>query len=179
MDFEVPVSAGGDKNRKEIPSASQSPPALPSRQSPTPPAKRSSTTAGAAANGWSAVNGGNSSIPGTSTFSANPNANVPKKRKSAAFNPSNNHNSIAQAPPTHTSTRRAQAAASSKEARESNLFSFHKSGAKLKNGTLVADDGTVFSVNGECLLQRESLCLLLAQRPARFPVLLLIQTQPI
>lgn len=91
----------------------------------------------------SAGNNGNSPIPGTSTFSANPNVNVPKKRKAAGGNSTQ---------PTQPSsgTRRAAAnlSSQSKEGRLSNMYSFERCGGRLKNGKLVADDGTAFCVNG-------------------------------
>jgi hypothetical protein len=137
MDFEKPI-------HRQRASSSHSPPAQ---------ADHSPTAAGSSKGGaWHAVNSsgssnanGNgvpSSIPGTSTFSANPSVSVPKKRR-AAQNASGSQGGLALA--VHSSSRRTTQ--STKESR-SNMFSFERCQNKLKNGKLVADDGTQFAVNG-------------------------------
>ncbi|KAJ9669106.1 putative PHD type zinc finger protein with BAH domain-containing protein [Coniosporium apollinis] len=91
-------------------------------------------------------------IPGTSTFSANPNGHTPptapKKRKNAANHGTNTGQTtgVASAP---LSARRVPLTQSHSGARETNMLTFEKSKAILKNGKLVADDGTIVAVNGE------------------------------
>lgn len=90
-------------------------------------------------------------IPGTSTFSANP--SIPatqssKKKKPPAQTastapPSSSQNIIPNSPSVHTNTSRVSMAM-----HESNMLSFDNCGARLKDEKLVADDGTVLSVNG-------------------------------
>jgi hypothetical protein len=126
--------------------ASSPSPTTTSRQSPTPSTLQKRTSSNP--NGWVVVNT-NSSIPGTSTFSASPNNNVLKKRKPLPSNSGNMNGNFAQSAQASAMTRRANAAALSKENRLSNLYSFSKCQGKLKNGKLIADDGTVFCVNGK------------------------------
>jgi hypothetical protein len=163
MDFEKPVHANARR-----PSRSGSPPAA-SRHSPPPPA-------GSKGGSWNAVNntanGNSSSIPGTSTFSANPSVSVPKKRR-AAQNASGAQSALAPAAHGHSSSRRTTQ--STKESR-SNMFSFERCQHKLKNGKLVADDGTQFAVNGTLpapaiITANNPRPRLLGLRAARRPVL--------
>ncbi|KAI9642194.1 putative PHD type zinc finger protein with BAH domain-containing protein [Ciborinia camelliae] len=94
-------------------------------------------------------------IPGTSTFSANP--SVPatqssKKRKppaqpAASAAQSSSQNVVQNGPSTHTNTPRVNMAM-----HDSNMLSFDNCGARLKDGKLVADDGTVLSVNDHVYL---------------------------
>jgi len=148
-DFAQPGPNGtSDKWQASIQRTSDTPPSGSSRQaSPGAIAKKLP----AASNGWSTVNANpkDSPIPGTSTFSANPNAPPSKKRKATAT--STNHtqvHSTAATPPTVTRKVNMATALSPRE-RETNMYTFEKTGATLQNGTLIADDGTVFSVNGE------------------------------
>jgi hypothetical protein len=97
----------------------------------------------------------NVNIPGTSSFAANPNGNTapaPKRRKNAASHPTNGGHA-SQAAPSHASGRRAQQHANTAMvpanlARETNMMTFEKTGAHLKDGHLLADDGQTVSVNG-------------------------------
>ncbi|APA09201.1 hypothetical protein sscle_04g039710 [Sclerotinia sclerotiorum 1980 UF-70] len=94
-------------------------------------------------------------IPGTSTFSANP--SVPttqnsKKKKppaqtAAVAASSSSQNVVQNGSLVHTTTPRASMAM-----HESNMLSFDNCGARLKDGKLVADDGTVLSVNDHVYL---------------------------
>lgn len=97
-------------------------------------------------------------IPGTSTFSANPSPSGPppsKKRKAVPAAASTQANiPIAQNGIAHgnTSTRGAYVAAqASSGIRDTNMLSFEGCGARLKNGKLVADDGTILEVNGRLI----------------------------
>lgn len=152
MDFETaPQANGGDHSSMDL--SSHSPPAIDSRQSPGPGGIKRGTPA---TNGWNALNS-NPSIPGTSLFSANPSARMPhgKKRKAAEVQGNDTGHSQNPAPSSQAMTRRANAAAvnaSNSIVPENNMFSFDKCRAVLnKQGKLVADDGTVFSVNGTSL----------------------------
>jgi hypothetical protein len=100
------------------------------------------------------------SIPGTLTFSANPSSTVgqsSKKRKAAnqqstaTSNLQASHQASLNGVPTPQAvTRRASMAAHIAGGfRESNMVSFDNCGSRLKAKKLVADDGTVFQVNGE------------------------------
>jgi hypothetical protein len=142
MDFEQPPPQA--RNRDVSPSGS---PTVASRESPAPTATQK--RAPSVSNGWSTVNS-TSPIPGTSTFSANPNANLPKKRKSAPSSSGNPNGNLAQSAQASSVTRRAaNASAQSKDGGLSNLYTFEKCQGRLKIGKLVADDGTVFCVNGK------------------------------
>jgi hypothetical protein len=144
MDFEQPPPQ--TRNRDVSSSGS---PTTTSRQSPTPASSQKRTVSNS--NGWSSANN-NSPIPGTSTFSANPNANVPKKRKPAPSSSAAQNGNLAQPAQASLVSRRANASTQSKENKLSNMYSFEKNQAKLKNGKLIADDGTVFCVNGRWLV---------------------------
>jgi hypothetical protein len=164
MEYEQNGHANGTRD-----SAASDPQTAVSRQSPAPATAAAAVaaaptqkrvTSGAAPNGWAAVNNAlsnnkepSASIPGTSTFSANPNVNVPRKRKAggAVQNAATSHGTL-QTAQTTTVSRRANASAATtgaRDARQNGMYSFSKTQAKLQNGNLVADDGTVFSVNGE------------------------------
>ena len=87
-------------------------------------------------------------IPGTSTFSANPNAgHGTRKRKQ----PGSNQSVQGSATPNGThSTKRFIAASSRPEGSSlSNMMTFNNSRGYLKNGKLRADDGTVLAPNGK------------------------------
>ena len=156
MDFEMTHQPNG-RDHSSMDLSSNSPPAVESRQSPELPSKRSTQTS----NGWNSLNNNNnnnnsSSIPGTSLFSANPNARVPhsRKRKAAEAQGASAGQSQSPAPAAQTVTRRTHANAThtTPPVRESNMLSFDKHRAVLKHGKLVADDGSSFSVNGTCNL---------------------------
>jgi hypothetical protein len=96
-------------------------------------------------------------IPGTSTFSANPTAAIAtlssKKRKAAGQSTPTISTStattgtIADSQPT---TRRTSIAAQiGISSRESNMLTFESCAGALKDGKLVADDGTILGVNGK------------------------------
>jgi hypothetical protein len=89
-------------------------------------------------------------IPGTSTFSANPNhvTNGSKKRKQ----PGSNQTVHGTTTPNGTvSSKGFIAAASQVEGPPvSTMMSFHKYGPYLKDGKLKADDGTELALNGAC-----------------------------
>jgi hypothetical protein len=162
-DVEMEYEQTGRANGTARDSAASDSQTVATRQSPSPAAaSQKRVTSGAATNGWSAVNNNssnnsNSPIPGTSTFSANPNVNVPKKRKAggAPQNSASSHGNLVQTAQTNSVSRRANASSAAtattgaRDARQNGLYSFSKTKAKLQNGNLVADDGTVFSVNGE------------------------------
>lgn len=98
----------------------------------------SSTTANAATK---------DAIPGTSTFSANPTAPAPSKKRKHPGSSSTSSTSRVN----HVSTGRARAhlAAQPRQQAETNMMSFDGCGARLNaRGELVADDGTVLKPNG-------------------------------
>lgn len=86
-------------------------------------------------------------IPGTSTFSANPNvASGTRKRKQPGANQTVQGSST---PNGTTTVKKFVAAASHPQgARVSNMMTFNNSRGYLKNGKLRADDGTVLAPNG-------------------------------
>lgn len=86
-------------------------------------------------------------IPGTSTFSANPNAVVGSKKRKQ---PGSNQTVQASAAPNGTTSSKSFVASASQSDRSriSNMMTFDKSDGYLKNGKLKADDGTVLSANG-------------------------------
>jgi len=141
MDFEQAAHVNGNQAAVTAPS----PPTPPSGLSPgasAPPKHVAS-----ASNAWPSVNS-NSSIPGTSTFSANPNATASKKRK-AAHGSSGSQGNLVQTAQAQAVSRRANTLAGARETRETNMYSFDNTKAKLNSGKLIADDGTEFCVNGK------------------------------
>jgi hypothetical protein len=98
-------------------------------------------------------------IPGTSTFSANPAAGVTtqpsKKRKANGQTVSGTSNTLLPtinftSSGSQTNARRASVATQSINGfRESNMLSFENCAGHLKDGKLVADDGTTLAVNGK------------------------------
>ncbi|KAF2498439.1 hypothetical protein BU16DRAFT_615480 [Lophium mytilinum] len=105
---------------------------------PTPPSKEAPST-----------------IPGTSSFSANPNvapAPQPKRRKNAANHATTNGNHSGGYASGQASSRRSTAMIAANHSRETNMMTFEKSKAFLKNGKLEADDGTFLSVNDHVYL---------------------------
>jgi hypothetical protein len=149
MDFEQANAA--ERSSTEL--SSQSPADFSSRQSPAPSGK----TPGTAANGWSAMNS-TSAIPGTSTFSANPNVSVPHRKRKAhqTQNATNGALPVHPAPSQPATRRSAPSAVAAPPVREFNMFSFDKCRSLVnKAGKLVADDGTVFAKNGKLILWRK------------------------
>jgi hypothetical protein len=113
------------------------------------PAKRAAATS----NGWASVNSNSSviirGIPGTSTFSANPHATVSKKRKAASNVSSGSQGNLVHAAQTQALSKRANSLAGAREVRETNMYTFENTKARLQKGKLVADNGTEFCVNGK------------------------------
>jgi hypothetical protein len=97
-------------------------------------------------------------IPGTSTFSANPAAAVatqPSKKRKANGQPvPSSANTLlpiinSASSGSQTNTRRTSIATQSVTGvRETNMLSFENCAGRLKDGKLVADDGTTLGVNG-------------------------------
>lgn len=96
----------------------------------------------------------NLNIPGTSTFAANPTVNStqpqPKRRKNAASHAVNGSHANAAAPSQVGSRRANNALIAANSTRETNMMTFEKTGAMLKNGRLETDDGQTVSVDGMC-----------------------------
>lgn len=97
-------------------------------------------------------------IPGTLTFSANPVTSAPsqpaKKRKvNKSDNSANTMNGL-HLTPTKPGTPVPRINQST--SKESAMLSFDDSGARLRNGKLVADDGTVLGVNGKVALAQHA-----------------------
>lgn len=96
-------------------------------------------------------------IPGTLTFSVNTLPSAPaqpaKKRKTnkSSENAPNGANGI-HLTPTKNSTLVPRINQST--GKESAMLSFDNTGARLRHGKLIADDGTVLGVNGKTLLPR-------------------------
>ncbi|TAQ89792.1 hypothetical protein B7494_g1901 [Chlorociboria aeruginascens] len=103
-------------------------------------------------------------IPGTSTFSANPNVSTnttqpSKKRKAGGQLPAAGTSQFQQQQQSHQSipvgqviTRRASMAAHVAGVRDSNMLTFDECGGHLMNKTLAADDGTILEVNDHVYL---------------------------
>lgn len=152
MDFELaqpPPKASSNKSTVTSARASKSP----------PDDDASNKTATAHTSAWSSTQK-DSSIPGTSTFSANPNSTAthapPRKRKAAGAATAANGNVTNNTTSLQQTTRRATTALSHQGARETNMYTFEKSKAILKNGRLEADDGTVFAVDGRAFSSADS-----------------------
>jgi hypothetical protein len=98
-------------------------------------------------------------IPGTSTFSANPAANISthhsKKRKAtgqpAPANATAQLSNNSQSSGSQVTTRGASTLTQI-GFRESNMLSFENCAGRLTDGKLVADDGTTLGLNGQLLL---------------------------
>jgi hypothetical protein len=153
MDFEM-TQAQTNGTISEAPSRGSV--ASDNRQSPSVGGRKSNGAGNSASNAaWGSstpiTKDTTSTIPGTSTFSANPNLNPapqPKRRKNAANHAPANGNASSSLMPSQATTRRSTAATAANSARETNMMTFEKSRAMLKNGKLDADDGTSLSVNG-------------------------------
>ncbi|KAJ4287330.1 putative PHD type zinc finger protein with BAH domain-containing protein [Kalmusia sp. IMI 367209] len=101
----------------------------------------------------------NANMPGTSTFVANPAstpAPPPKRRKNAASHATNGSQANAAAPsqpgPRRANHGAAAASSTTASARETNMLTFENSGARLKGGVLVADDGQTVAINDQVYL---------------------------
>lgn len=145
MDFEKTTVAREQASSSDL--SLRSSPEANSRENAAAVTKKPAATA----NGVHAPPNTAPGIPGTSTFSANPNVSVPRKRKAQASQAAGNSGASAQ--PSQTNTRRSGAfgAAQTLQIRVNNMFSFDRCRATLKNGKLVSDDGTVFAINGMLL----------------------------
>ena len=134
MEFEVtspPPKSGSVSKRgaASIQNTTNGSPEVESDKGPGITTRRGQTTA----NGTNPQSA--SSIPGTSSFSTTsaPSSTSTRKRKQPGG-----------------STKKASASASGAAKRSfSNMMSFEKCGARLNNGQLKADNGTMISVNGE------------------------------
>ncbi|KAI9695647.1 MAG: putative PHD type zinc finger protein with BAH domain-containing protein [Bogoriella megaspora] len=88
-------------------------------------------------------------IPGTSTFSATPDASssaIQSKKRKATGN--HGYGQAAASTSTHAAPRKPKSFPLHSGPRETNMLSFENTRAKLnKNGSLVADDGTSLSIN--------------------------------
>ncbi|KAK4962352.1 hypothetical protein LTR28_004514, partial [Elasticomyces elasticus] len=82
-------------------------------------------------------------IPGTSKFSAVPS----KKRKAAGNSTTTGSTSAGPAFTSQAVVRKSLSASNTHPVRETNMMTFEKSRAVLKDGKLVADDGTAIAVN--------------------------------
>lgn len=90
-------------------------------------------------------------IPGTSTFSANAATSSASSTSSASRKRKQPPNGATGANPNGSAKRVLTNATESKhDIRLSSMMTFEHSGARLKNGKLKADDGTVLEVNGMC-----------------------------
>ncbi|KAF9633546.1 hypothetical protein BFW01_g4440 [Lasiodiplodia theobromae] len=166
MDFEIPAANGSNGTSSER--TTRSPAAgTDAGQSPAPNAKKSASTT----NGTPAATAASKdpSIPGTLTFSANPNANAGtatqgKKRKAGGAHAAASANTASSAAPTSAASRRKETAIASNLIRETNMMTFEKSGSRLKRGKLEADDGTALAVDGKPFLSILSTELLLSEQ---------------
>lgn len=158
MDFEMaPASANGNMSD------------APSRDSVATDSGHSSSVGGKKGSGGAAGNAswGNSgpnpkdnpaapNIPGTTAASAaapqSTSASQPttKRRKNAAANATNGTHGGA-APPNQPGAKRGNTAmvVAAHAARETNMMTFERTGAILKNGHMEADDGQIVSINGK------------------------------
>lgn len=150
MDFEIPATNGSHGSSSERTTRSPAG-GTDTGNSPAPNAKKSAATTNGTST--SATASRDPSIPGTLTFSANPNANAGttqgKKRKAGGAHAT----ASAHAAPSTTSTaqpsKRRDTTVASNMIRETNMMTFEKSGARLKRGKLEADDSTTLAVDGE------------------------------
>ncbi|KAL1603721.1 putative PHD type zinc finger protein with BAH domain-containing protein [Paraconiothyrium brasiliense] len=99
----------------------------------------------------------NANTPGTSTFTASPAATPapqpqPKRRKNAASHATNASHANGAAPSQPAAKRAQNAVAVGSSQRETNMLTFENSGARLKDGCLVADDGQTVAINDQVYL---------------------------
>lgn len=155
MDFEIQTPAKDDDSRKTARSTEPRPATTVEAARPSS-ASRKQPTAQLEYNG-TGQSTAKDHIPGTSTFSANPavasSMQPSKKRKatsqSAATALNQQSSAITSALGGQTVTRRASIAAQAQSAyRDSSMLSFDNCSAHLKDGRLVADDGTTLEING-------------------------------
>lgn len=154
MDFEV-GAAPANGNLSDPPSRNSQAP-----DSGLPPGVSGKKGAGPAPSNASWGNSGanpkdtstNLTTPGTTASPApNPASTAQpttKRRKNGAANATNGSHASA-APPSQPGAKRGTHPIVTTSARESNMLTFEKSGAFLKNGHLEADDGQTVNVNGK------------------------------
>lgn len=152
MDFEIPATNGSHGSSSERTTRSPAG-GTDTGNSPAPNAKKSAATTNGTST--SATASRDPSIPGTLTFSANPNAiagtTQGKKRKAGGAHATA---SAHAAPSTSTAqpSKRKDTTVASNMIRETNMMTFEKSGARLKRGKLEADDGTTLAVDDHAYL---------------------------
>ncbi|KAF2753198.1 hypothetical protein EJ05DRAFT_480561 [Pseudovirgaria hyperparasitica] len=167
MDFELtqPAKNGTAPSESGVKSSANSE----TQDSPTV-ASRKANANGTANGAFTSVNDAKKDAPvaGTLTFSTTATttttnsstpapapAPAPSKRRKAQANHAASNGSLATSTAgTQSSSRRTshQIAAVAQPSRQSNMYTFEKSKAMLKNGKLEADDGTVFNVNDHVYL---------------------------
>lgn len=100
-------------------------------------------------------------IPGTSTFSANPNATNGSKKRKQPGTTTTTQMVFVPANPNQPNKKFLVGASRAPELEcPTNMMTFHNSRGCLKNGKLKADDGTVLAVNGTWLF-----CTLTLSKP--------------
>jgi hypothetical protein len=126
-----------------------------------PPSSSASDTGKSAANSpraagteleqnGAAQNAGKDGIPGTSTFSTMATTTAPAQSRKRKANNQNNANAQqnVSTPLTNGKSKTGMAFHIAAGFRETNMLTFDNSGSFLKGGKLIADDGTVLSING-------------------------------
>ncbi|EKG22000.1 hypothetical protein MPH_00591 [Macrophomina phaseolina MS6] len=153
MDFEMPATNGSNGSSSERTTRSPAG-GTDAGHSPAPNAKKPAATPNGTS--ASATASRDPSIPGTLTFSANPNANAGttqgKKRKAGGAHASASANTAASATSTAPASRRKDTTVAANMIRETNMMTFEKSGARLKRGKLEADDGTALAIDDHAYL---------------------------
>ncbi|KAK7540734.1 uncharacterized protein J3D65DRAFT_616351 [Phyllosticta citribraziliensis] len=164
MDFEMPAAAAAaaaaanGNNGTSSERTTRSPASgLDATHSPAPSAKRGPA---AATNGTpvsAAPSRDSSTIPGTSTFNANPNATAAtaqgKKRKAGGSHGANSNAPPASAAAPSSAAKRKDALVAANMRRETNMMTFEKCGALLNDKKqLEADDGTVLAIDDHVYL---------------------------
>ncbi|KAB8299281.1 hypothetical protein EYC80_001361 [Monilinia laxa] len=153
MDVDIEIAAAMKEGRKAARASDSRPSTSTDNTSSITPAKK--TTAPEPEPVATTQSNNKEPIPGTSTFSANPSAPTTqnsKKKKPPAHpaanaTPSLSQNVVQNGSSTHTNSLRVNMAM-----HESNMLTFDNCGARLKDGKLVADDGTILSVNDHVYL---------------------------
>ena len=156
VDFELSAAQANGTSKKRTVSSeriSHSPSAVDSGESSAVVGRRKSSVAGGSFTSGLASSTKPTEIPGLSSFSAVPNGDaapsVSKKRKAAHSQGSVSGHSSSTPTTSHTITRQAANAVATTAPRVTNMLTFEKSKAFLRDGKLEADDGTTLSVNGE------------------------------
>lgn len=149
LEFEAPVAVKEEDSKRSTRN-SESQAALPS-QNATQGASLRRGNAAPIDQAASGQNGAKDSIPGTLTFSANPTGSAPpqtlKKQTRKAAPPASTANGSTNS--NQSVTRRGSISTQVMNGlRETCMLSFDNCKSKLKDGKLIADDGTMLSVNG-------------------------------